>query len=177
MVKAGEAEKLAYLAETHEKRLVHELEKLNIKYTLGIINKETYEYTLTHLLRGRSVQDWMNYYDNYKGQCAKIIEEENHDNWFRNFMLILLVLAILIPLSLQYTGFAISSGQENAIFVGRTVSTGAYLSIDGVAQAIPGNLEFINGEYVYKINYLKVPSSAKHIEIIDNGNLVFVKNL
>ncbi|MFA5176342.1 MAG: hypothetical protein WC413_03745 [Candidatus Nanoarchaeia archaeon] len=177
MVKAGEAEKLAYLAETHEKRLVHELEKLNIKYKLGIINKETYEHTLTHLLRGRSVQEWMSYYDNYKSQCFKIIEEENHDNWFRNFMLILLVLAILLPLSFQYTGFAVSQGQEINLFIGKTVSTGAYLSIDGVAQAIPIKPELINGEYVYKINYLKVPSSAKHIEIIDNRNLVFVQNL
>ena len=88
---------------------------------------------------------------------------------------VLFLLVLLAPFGLQYTGYSVSD--QKMVYVDKIVSSNAYLLIDGVAQSIPFDPEFYNGQYVYKINYLQIPNSAKKIEIMDNNQIIFVKEI
>lgn len=175
MKKAGEAKKHIHLCNIYEEHLLHELESLNVRRKLNIVTKKQYKKQLTALLRGRPVEEWMDYYRKYKGACFNVIREEESDRNFRLLLFMLLMLVLFIPFGMQYTGFSVYD--PNSISVNKVVSANAYLLIDGVAQSIPLDPEFYNGDYVYRIKYLQIPAGAQKIEIIDNNNIVFSKEI
>lgn len=175
MKKVGELKKHIYLCNSYEDRMLNELEALNVRRKLNLVTKKQYKKQITALLKGRSVDDWLNYYKDYKGACFKMIEEQNTDNLFRTMLFTLLLLILILPLGLNYTGFNVLAQKE--INVDKIVSSNAYLLFDGVAQPIPLQTEFYNGEYVYKVKSLQVSSEVKKIEIMDNNQIVFSKEL
>ncbi|MBS3163484.1 hypothetical protein J4427_02235 [Candidatus Woesearchaeota archaeon] len=175
MKKVGELKKHIYLCDSHERHLINELEALNVRKKVNLITKKQYKKQLTTLLRGRSVDDWLNYYNDYKSTCYKMIGEHNTDRSIRTVFFVLFLLVLLAPFGLQYTGYSVSD--QKMVYVDKIVSSNAYLLIDGVAQSIPFDPEFYNGQYVYKINYLQIPNSAKKIEIMDNNQIIFVKEI
>ncbi len=176
MYSRKELRKRAYLAEHYKKRLVNELERLNVNYKAGYISKNEYEQKLTYLLKGRSVDDWLNYYDKYKDACVNIINEEEKDIKFRAFFLILLVMAVAFPFLTNFTGYSIYE-PKIIISVNKVVSPDSYLLIDGKAEPIPLNLTLKNGDYVYDIKKLEVDSDVKSLQIIEDNKIVFSKKL
>jgi len=173
MKKVGELKKHIHMCNSYEDHLLNELEALNVRRKLNLVTKKQYKRQITALLRGRSVDDWLNYYNEYKGSCFNIIKEHKTDSMFRNVLLVLLILVLVLPIGLKYTGYGVS---DSGIYINKIVSSNAYLLIDGVAQPIPQELEFYNGEYVYKLGYLHFPNVSK-IEIVDNNQIVFSKQL
>jgi len=173
MKKVGELKKHIHLCNSYEEHMLNELEALNIRRKLNLVTKKQYKKQLSSLLRGRSVDDWLNYYTEYKGTCYNIIKEQKTDNMFRNVLLVLLLLILILPVGLKYTGYGTF---ESGVYINKIVSSNSYLLVDGVAQPIPQELEFYNGEYVYKLGYLHFPEAIK-IEIVDNNQVVFLKQL
>ncbi len=176
MYKKRELKKLAYLAGHHKKRLVNQLEKLNISYKAGYISKEDYEQKLTILLKGRNVDDWLNYYDKYKSKCVDMIREDDKDTKFRVFMFILLAVALVFPYMTNYTGMVVNE-KSNIIEINKIVSPEAYLFIDGHAEPIPKKLTIINNEYVYDIDYLELDPNVNVLQIVDKGEIVFSQRI
>lgn len=170
MKKVGELKKHIYLCNSHEEHLLSELEALNMRKKLNLLTRKQYKKQLTALLRGRSVDDWLSYYKEYKGNCFKMIEEHDRDLQFRGIMFILLLLVLVMPFGLNYTGYGIV--EEKGILIDKIVSSDAYLIIDGVANPIPLTPEFYNGQYVYKIKYLDLDFKNK-LEIMDNNLIIF----
>ena len=148
-----------------------------MRLKLNLITKEEYEHDLTKLLRGRSVDDWLHYYKKYKNSCFKVIDEENMDKWFRNVLLTLLILVLILPFSFPDGITGMATANTNRINVDEIVSIDSYLIIDGIATPSPGKPVFYNGEYVYKIKSLDLPDDAGYVEIMDNGKIIFSKNL
>lgn len=170
MKKVGELKKHIYLCNSHEEHLLGELEALNMRKRLNLLTRKQYKKQLTALLRGRSVDDWLNYYKEYKGNCFKMIEEHDRDLQFRGIMFVLLLLVLVMPFGLNYTGYGVV--EEKGILVDKMVSSDAYLIIDGIASPIPLTPEFSNGQYVYRIRYLDLDFKNK-LEIMDNNLIVF----
>lgn len=104
-----------------------------------------------------------------------MIKEHNTDRLIRTMFFLLFLLVLFAPFGLQYTGYSVSN--QKIVYVDKIVSSNAYLSVDGVAQPIPLDSEFYNGQYVYRINYLKIDNDAKKVEIIDNNQIVFEKEI
>ncbi|MDD5651391.1 MAG: hypothetical protein PHF86_13415 [Candidatus Nanoarchaeia archaeon] len=175
MEKVGELKKHIYLCNSHEERLLNELEALNVRRKLNLVTKKQYKKQVTSLLKGRSVEDWISYYKDYKGDCFKIIDEHKKDLQFRTFMFIALLFLLVFPFGMNFTGYVVKD--DNKIIVNQIVSLNAYLSVDGIAMPIPLEPEFYNGEYVYNIKSLDKPLNAKKIEIIDNNLIVFSQEL
>ena len=92
-------------------------------------------------------------------------------------LLILLLLVLILPFSFPNGITGMATIDVNKIYVGEIVSINSYLIIDGVATPIPDKPVFYNGEYVYKIKSLDIPSEASYVEIMDNGKIIFSKNL
>ncbi len=98
MYKRKELKKYNHLADHYKKRLINELDKLNIRLKAGLITQEDYEAHLAVLLKGRSVEDWLSYYDKYQDACVTKIREDETDIKIRAFFLILLLSILVFPL-------------------------------------------------------------------------------
>lgn len=175
MKRVDDLKKQVYLCNSHEERLLSELEALNMRRRLNMVSKKQYRNQMTALLKGRSVDDWIQYYKDYKGECFKIIKEDNSDKSFRGILFVLLLLVLFAPFVVNFTGLSVYD--KNSISVNKIVSSDAYLLIDGVAQPIPLDPELINGNYVYNIKSLNIPENAKEIKIMDNDQVVFSKEI
>lgn len=175
MKRVDDLKSRVYLCNSHEERLLSELEALNMRRRLNMVSKKQYRNQMTVLLKGRSVDDWIQYYKDYKGECFKIIKEESSDKNFRGVLLVLLVLALFAPFVTNFTGLSVYD--KNSISVNKIVSSNAYLLIDGVAQPIPLQAELVSGNYVYNIKSLNIPSNVKEVKIMDNDQVVFSKEI
>jgi len=175
MKKVGELKKHIYLCNSHEERLLNELEALNVRRKINLVTKKQYKKQINGLLKGRPVEDWLNYYKEYKSGCFKAINEYNSDKNFRMFLFIFLVFLLVLPFGLNYTGFSVSN--PNLVLVDKVVSSNAYMLLDGVAKPIPLQTEFIDGRYVYNIKSIEIQLNTKKLEIIDNNQVVFSKDI
>lgn len=176
MYKKEDLKRNAQLADIHKKRFLLELEKLNVRFKTNLISKEDYENRLNTILRGRSIEDWISYYDKYKGACVNMIREDEQDTKFRAFLGILLIIVLAFPFLTNYTGGAVTE-ISNRISINKIVSPEAYLLIDGVAEPIPKPLIQKGAKMVYDIDYLELNKEVNTIQIIDDGIIVFYKEL
>jgi len=175
MKRVDDLKKQVYLCNSHEERLLSELEALNMRRRLNMISKKQYKNHVNALLKGRNVDDWIQYYKDYKGECFKVIQEDDSDKNFRGFLFVLLLLVLSVPFVMNFTGLSVYN--KNSISVNQMVSSDAYLLIDGVAQPIPLQPELVNGNYVYNIKTLNIPENVKEVKIMDNDQIVFSKEI
>src|SRR3989344_2401035 len=175
MKRVDDLKKQVYLCNSHEERLLSELEALNMRRRLNMISKKQYKNHVNALLKGRNVDDWIQYYKDYKGECFKVIQEDDSDKNLRGFLFVLLLLVLSVPFVMNFTGLSVYN--KNSISVNQMVSSDAYLLIDGVAQPIPLQPELVNGNYVYNIKTLNIPENVKEVKIMDNDQIVFSKEI
>ena len=59
------------LAQIHKKSVVDYLENLKKNYEKKMISNEGYAYEMEKEIDGRTLEDWIRFYDSYIGYCIK----------------------------------------------------------------------------------------------------------
>ena len=80
------------LANIYKKRLVNFKEDLNYRYNQGLITSKKYDSELNKPLKGRNLDEWLNYYNNYiKNNEEKILSSKNNFSINKKVLTLMLI--------------------------------------------------------------------------------------
>ncbi len=170
-MKREELKKRIHLCDFYKKMLLNEVEKLAIKRKVGLLSDEEYRYAMNKLLKGRKLEDWINYYNGYKQKCIDLLKDHSFDRFFSTLFLGIFILLLALVYPLSYTGLITA---EKILPVEMYVSNNTFIIINGISHPIQ---EFFGEKESYYIKELRLPLNTKTVEIVDNGFVVFYKEL
>ncbi len=110
----SELKKRIILAQERKSKITQYLQELWEKYQTGKISRDFYVETAHRHFDGKTLKEWVEYYDNYINECEILIKKHKKDllkGHFRTFVFSFILIIVLLSVSLytqpRFVGFLI----------------------------------------------------------------------